>query len=378
MMCLSVDDVSLSCRQGGRIKKILVISLPGIGDTLMFTPALRVLRNNFPDAHITVLVMFEGAREFLARNLNTDEVLCWEFMKKGLGESLKFILGLRRRKFDLSIIAYPSNRIEYSIINLLIGARFRPVHVYRHACQLWGRWLHHPVIREDDNRHCVMENLELLGRIGLDISSPPSSLDIFLADQDRQAATRFLENRNLCGKRLIGFHPGSNTLKNQINRRWVPERYAALGSLLKSNGDAEILVFGGPEEVALKEKVAAAISPPGLAINGTTLAETAALLEKCSLFVGNDTFLMHLAAALHVPIVGIYGPISHHKDKPYGSRSRIVTRNLDCSPCFFYSSRPLTCYAKRNYACMKTIAVADVFKACSELLDAEETGIQHR
>jgi len=102
--------------------KIIIIALSGIGDALMFTPALKSLRVTLPDAQIDVLVMFKGAQDILINNPNINDVYRFDFLREGNIKSLKYVLSVRG-KYDASINVYPSNRKEYNIISFLIGAK---------------------------------------------------------------------------------------------------------------------------------------------------------------------------------------------------------------------------------------------------------------
>jgi heptosyltransferase-2 len=104
--------------------KILVITLSGIGDALMFTPALGLLRNSLPDAEIDALVMYRGAKEIYESNPNFNKVIHFNFLEEGAFKSLNFLFQLRK-KYDASLNVYPSNRKEYNLISFLIGAKKR-------------------------------------------------------------------------------------------------------------------------------------------------------------------------------------------------------------------------------------------------------------
>ena len=104
--------------------KILILALSGIGDALMFTPALKLLRQSLPSAQIDTLVMFKGTKEIYETNPNFNKVIHFDFLKEGAANSLKFVVGLRK-KYDATINVYPSNRKEYNLISFLIGAKKR-------------------------------------------------------------------------------------------------------------------------------------------------------------------------------------------------------------------------------------------------------------
>jgi len=104
--------------------KILILALSGIGDALMFTPALQLMRKELPDAQIDALVMFKGVKDMYERNPDLNNVYHFDFIKEGPFRSLKYVLSIRHR-YKVSINVYPSNRIEYNLINFLVGAEKR-------------------------------------------------------------------------------------------------------------------------------------------------------------------------------------------------------------------------------------------------------------
>ena len=106
------------------MKKILIIALSGLGDALMFTPALKLLRKNLPDAQIDALVMFKGVKDIYERNSNINNIHYYNFIDEGILASLNYLLKLRK-KYDYSINVYPSNRKEYNIFNFIVGANKR-------------------------------------------------------------------------------------------------------------------------------------------------------------------------------------------------------------------------------------------------------------
>ena len=348
------------------VGKILVLCLPGIGDTLLFTPALRSLREHFPKAQIWVLVMFQGSREVLEKNPHIDKVILWEFLKQGALRSFKFLLGLRRQRFDVSIMAYPANRIEYSLVHLLVGAKRRYGHRYHHRDLSSLNVLHGRTIMEHNERHNVEENLALLRLLGVH-SGTSNSLELHLSKEDRAVAGDWLTKRQSGKGLLIGFHPGTAEFKNQAKRRWAKEKFAMLGDALIEQFGAQVLIFGGPDEEELKEDIRRRMSRPGMVVSGTTMRQTAALIERCALFVSNDSALMHTAAAMKVPCVVVFGPTNPKWVHPYGTRYRIVRRGLPCSPCFYYSAKPLSC-ALGNFACIEGIQVDQVLQAVRQLL----------
>ncbi|MBU1422564.1 MAG: glycosyltransferase family 9 protein, partial [Bacteroidetes bacterium] len=147
--------------------KILVIALSGIGDALMFTPALKLLKQKYPDADIHLLSMFKGVEELYKRNADIGKIYFWDFLKSNLLSSLLFVLKLRHNNYDISINVYPANRWHYNLISFIIGAKKRLGHDYNHLNFRSLNFLNNIRIREDDLRHNVEENVRLTSLIGV-------------------------------------------------------------------------------------------------------------------------------------------------------------------------------------------------------------------
>src|SRR5438128_2376503 len=140
-------------------KRVVVFCLPGIGDAILFTPALAMLRRGLPDAHITAITMFKGTADILETNSDLNEVRHFDFFTAGKRAGLRYVWGLRREGFDLSIMPFPSNRLEYNLVNRLVGRRWRAAHRYQHQSgqHLW--FVNNINVPEAGTLHNVDENL---------------------------------------------------------------------------------------------------------------------------------------------------------------------------------------------------------------------------
>lgn len=343
--------------------KILILALSGIGDALMFTPALQILREEIPDAKIDALVMFTGVKDMYDRNPDLNDVYHFDFMKAGILGSLRFVLSLRH-KYDISINVYPSNRKEYNIINFLIGAEKRAGAKYlRRDLQNLGD-LNNIRVSENDLTHNVLTNIRLIEKLlEREIVKTPGLRFPLNMEDENFALNFFSENKIKESDTVIGFHPGSATLKNHERRRWEPEKFAELGKKLIVQKNAKILIFGGPEEADLKTKIKNQIdSESSFVIESANLAESAALMARCNVFVSNDSSLMHVASALKIKVVAILGPTNPNYIHPWMTEHSIVRLNLDCSPCFIYSPRPLVCLRDDVlFKCIKELTVDMVY-----------------
>lgn len=351
--------------------KILVIALSGIGDALMFTPALKILKQELSNSEIDVLVMFGGAKDIFKNNPNVNKLIHFNFLNEGVIRSLKFVFSLRK-KYDVTINVYPSNRKEYNLISFLIGAKKRvAVEYLRMNKQNFG-WLNNITVKEDDSLHNVQTNIRMIEKL-LDKKIPEEpKLELFLTQEDLNYAESFLqENKISENDFIIGIHPGCATLKNHIKRRWEPEKFSQLSNELIKKYSAKILIFGGPDESNLKEEVKRNIQPDRvITIETNTLSQSSAIMKRCNLFITNDSALMHIASSLSLPVVAIIGPTNVNYIHPWKTKYKIATLNLECSPCFFYSPKPLTC--KRDdikYKCIKELTIENVFSESEKLLE---------
>jgi heptosyltransferase-2 len=351
--------------------KILILALSGIGDALMFTPVLRLLRDSMPEAQIDALVMFKGTKDIYERNPDINNVLYFNFLKEGAFSSLRLVLSLRN-KYDISFNVYPSNRKEYNIINYLIGAKKRAAAKYlRKDFQNLG-FLNNVRIVEDDFRHNVKTNIMLCEKVLNREFKEEPPMNFYLDVEDTNRAADFLSSINIKENDLVvGFHPGTAVIKNHAKRRWEPEKFSRLAHLLIEKHKAKILIFGGADEKELKEQINNKInSSYSFIINTNSIAETAAIMQRCNVFVSNDSSLMHVASSLKLKVVAIIGPTNPYYIHPWKTEHRIVRLDLDCSPCFIYSPRPLICF--RNdvlFKCIKELSVEMVYNTVLDFIN---------
>ncbi len=343
--------------------KILIIALSGIGDALIFSPALKLMLDALPKAEIDILTMLKGVENIYSKNPNINKIHFFDFMNEGYLKSLNYVLGMRG-KYDATINIYPANRKEYNIISFLLGARKRAaVNYLRKDFQNFG-WLNNVTIKENDSLHNAQTNIKLIEKLLNKKFNEEPPFELYLNNNDEKAAENFLKENTIPEKDLvIGYHPGTAVLKNQIKRRWEPEKFSELGKRLIKKHNAKIMIFGGPGENDLKENILSMIdSSLVYSVSGLSLTESAALMKRCNVFVTNDSSLMHVASALQLNVVAIIGPTNPNYIHPWKTNHKIVTLNLDCAPCFIYSPRPLTCSRDDvKFKCIKELNVDMVY-----------------
>ena len=352
---------------------ILVIALSGIGDALMFTPSLEKLSEEIPSAKIDVLVMFKGVKDIYEKLPQVSKVIYFDFLNSSRIKSLSYILKLRN-KYDATINVYPSNRREYNLISRVIGAEKRLAIKYLRKDFLNFGFLNNVRQLENDNLHNVEENFSLCEKLIGKKLDPIPALRLNLRNDDITFANNFFKNKSISNSDLvIGFHPGCSTLKNHEKRRWEEEKFAELGKKLIHDYNAKVLVFGGGDEENLKNIIFAKIDSQNVySVNAQSLSNSAAVMQRCNLFITNDSSLMHIAAALKLNIVAIIGPTNKNYIYPWQTNYKIASIDLDCSPCFYYSPKPLTCSRSDvKFKCIKELSIDLVYEKAKEFLDTK-------
>lgn len=284
------------------VPRHLVISLAGIGDTLMATPLIREIPRCLPGVEVEALVLWPGSAQVLAGNPHLAAVHRHDFLKSGRLTSLRFTLGLRRRRFDVSFTTHPQGRREYRLITRLIGARRRLSHAYEN--QSWiDRWLVTEARPQDYTLTCAANNLALLRFLQVEPDATRLRPELFLGPAEQSWADQWLREHRLEGVPWLGVHVGSGGTKNLALRRWPAERYAELfPRLLAARPEGRILLFGGPEEQAVHDMLRGRVPDPRVLFPSTpSLRHAAALLGHARAFLSVDTAFMHLATAMQVP-----------------------------------------------------------------------------
>lgn len=334
-------------------RKILVRSTNWIGDAIMTTPAVRTIRQNFPDAHITLLAK-PWLADVFAASPHIDEVMLYDNTGRHQGVAGIWRLGhdLRQRHFDAAILL--QNAFEAA---LLAGLGMIPVRAgYRRD----GRspLLTHPVsIRPEVRKiHQVHYYQTLLADLGLTLGSDELFLQLTPADQ--RWAAGFINDK---AGPIIGINPGAAFGPAKC---WPARRYGQLAARLHADFGGHYLVFGTDKD---QDTIAEIVGHGPDFITGlagkTTLGQAMALIARCMAFVTNDSGLMHVGAALQTPLVAIFGSTDDIATGPFSSQATVVKKNISCQPC-------LRKECSRGFDCMLAITVADVAAAMAKILTA--------
>jgi len=340
-------------------QRILIVFLSGIGNMILFLPTLQAIRDRYPDARIILWVKQMVVYEMIKNTGLVDEVhLYYQNKFCNLVRHFFVYLKLRKKKYDIIINTF----IEWGYkIRFFTAALKGNLKLGYKANSLTDRFYSHLLDysrkeHESDNHFKIAEFFDHNM-----IKKPP---DLRLQDKEEKFARQFFLRNNIPEDRLIvGLHPGCSEFAR--NKRWHPEKFAKAADVISEKYDAEIIIFGGKEETALAKKVTDCMcSCLPLSLTGkATILETAAVIQKCNLFISNDSGLMHIATSLNIPTVAIFGPTNPTKNGPFGDKHIIVRKDLPCSPCLNYTSGKC-----RYLKCLKMITVEDVLNAVEKQL----------
>ena len=341
-------------------RRILITRLRFIGDIVLTTPVIRSVRAACPDAYIAYM----GDRDavtLLEGNPSLDEIIPYNYARPGVLEQVRVGMLLKRKRFDLAVDLFGNPRS--ALLTRLSGARVRVGPDRRERGRLY-------TIRvADDGREktAVEFHNQYIAAAGI----PPvaSKTELFLTAEEKRDAASYLrwtcgEGKALDPKRpVVGIHPGATWPA----KRWLPERFADLADTVRARFGAHVIITVGPGDAgAVSALGAQAVSAPSV-LNVLPLRQLAAVISCCSAFISNDAGPMHIAAALGVPTVGLFGPGEESIWFPYDRSAghTPLRKDVPCHPCHLdFCNRGGEGYME----CMKLLTVPDVIAAVDRAL----------
>ena len=339
--------------------RILIIRLSSMGDIILTTPALAALKAHYPRAQLDFVVK-ERYAELLQGNPHihrlfllsqTDGLLSLGRRLRRQGYQIVLDLHANLRSRMLSALLPSPKKLRYGKLALRRRAMVRGRH------------------RSAESPHVVDLYLKCLQPLGID--EPRGRPGLYLSDDDREFREKFYGQHRLGDSGpLVGFHPGARW----PGKRWPADMFCSLGRLLKKRQGTGVLVFGGPGEEDLAGQVAEGIQPSTPVAANLSLRQLMALISGCALFVTNDSGPMHMATALGVPVVAIFGPTQPMLGFwPLGDEDVVLTAGLPCSPCSLHGERKCP---RGSWECLQRVKVEDVLGAALGILDKRQKVIE--
>ncbi len=314
------------------INKILIVTLSNLGDVVLTLPVFQAIKDNFPKAEIHVIVG-QSAQAVFENDSRIAKVILYN-RRIPLSEKIKFILNIRRERYDLII------DLRRSLVGFFGGARLR------NKIFVFSRKTEHKAAR----------HLKALANIAAADDHAESFLKI-----DPHASAKIDSLVSLDQRKLIVVAPGS---KSDI-KKWPAEYYARLLDRLAANKDYRVVFAGDANDAKDAAQIKKQMLGEALDLSGkTNFKELAALLERACLLITNDSAPLHIADALKTPVLAIFGPTDPRKYGPRQTGSLVASRPIFCSPCEKAQCR-------YHHECMKELGVDEVYKKATQILNDE-------
>ena len=330
------------------IERILIIRLAPLGETVLTTPVIRALRQHFQNAYIAYMVA--PTREALvSANPHLNEVLTYQ------PSVPKLIYQLAQRKFQMAVVLQPTFRLV--LHTFLARIPFR----VGFETNAGGKKLLNLAVPNNTAQHETERYLDVVRALGIETGS--TEPEVFVDKASIAWVNNFLQSQRLNDdKCIIGLNPGAAT----AYRRWHASNFAALSDWLQKKYDAHIIITTGPQEGELADQVVALMAHSPVIVNQATPMQLAALLQRCDLYISNDTGPMHLSTAVKTPTIALFGASNLIQWAPPWDRHAVVARE-DCSLMKTLSSREWDAYPDRARENLEAITPDSVMAAVEEL-----------
>lgn len=316
--------------------KIQCICPIGIGNYLMCYPAFHLLKQKRQDVSLH-LVALRHSIEVLA---NGDPL--WDGIETFDPDKLKtdvkawfaIVSRMRRRHFDASLSFFPANTWQYNAFPLLCGVSRRYAFRYSKNRLSTLSFLCTDPVAVDPSLHDIFQNLRLAQAfLGQDAPKEPLVFPRQYQSEDKAWAQAYCASTEKSpGRRRIAVHPGSSVEHGMGVKRWHPDRFGALCDEACGFLSADAYVVGSADESSVKLATAASMKEAVHVVEPVSLRRTAALLSECAVCICNDSGIMHMAACMGVPTVGIFGPTDEKRNGPFGEKTLVIRKPMTGFP----------------------------------------------
>lgn len=337
--------------------RILLTRTDRIGDVVLSTPAIKAVRDKYPDAYIAFMVR-PYAKDIVEGNPHLDEVIIYDKYgkHKSLLSTVKFGLGLRKKKYDLAVMLHPTNRVH--LIAYLAGVPRRVGYDRKMSIFLTERIPH---LKQDGKKHELEYTLDLLRAVG--VEAKDKELFVPIHEKDLGKIEKIFDEYRLNQDNpLVVVNPGASC----PSKRWPPKNFATLCDSLAGKFKAEILIVSDNKNMEFAKAVEEGMREKCANLAGrTTVGELTALLSKCKLFISNDSGPVHIACAVQTPVISIFGRknpgLSPKRWGPLGAKDVVFHKDVGCSRCLAETCRI-------GFKCLHTITPDEVLERAASLL----------
>jgi ADP-heptose:LPS heptosyltransferase len=353
--------------------RILIFRIGELGDTLIALPALRAIKAAYPQAHLALL----GNADDRGRHVRPQQLLPEGLIDQwisypsagqgGFSERLHLLARLRRGRYDMLVYLAPRIRSASDVRRDLVFFRLAGIKdvIGQDGFSALPRSVGASLPRVEQEADHLLSRLSL---DGIPVPAPgDATFDLNFTESEEQAVERWWQEKVpvFTGNRAVGFGPGSKW----PSKVWPEDRFLEVGRRLIKSRNVFPIVFGGPEDRELGNRLLSAWGQGANAAGELSVRHAAAALRRCVMYVGNDTGTMHLAASVGTRCVAIMSALDWPGHwNPYGPGHTVLRRSVPCEGCL------LKVCEREAMRCLTEISVEDVVTACEDMLGAERQG----
>jgi len=353
-----------------KIRRILIFAYTGIGNYILYTPTLKLLRYHFPNSNITLQYGNSTGCENITKNSNIID----EYIEiKATQSWLDFIyFGIKNRnKFDVIISEFHNNRWKLAVEMVFLNTPIKIGHISGENWKNNYDFLYNYPVQMKAKEHEILRYLKLLQPLSIryDFKTEKFNTEVYINNKNLKNAQKFYSRFDI-HKKTIGIQVGTSPTMRW--KQWPLDKYQGL--IEKLNHKFNIVLIGAPSEIEMIEMLISNIKGTKniyiYAGNGTLL-DASALISMLDMMITNDSGLMHIANAFNIPLVAIYGPTDFNRTVPLGKNSYIVKLNYDCMPCFTMNGDNEVVNCQHKYQCLNNVGVELVYEKICEIFSEE-------
>ena len=338
------------------VRRVVIRSANWVGDAVMSLPAISSVCREVPGAEV-VLLAKPWVADLYSEYPGVHRVILYESpgVHEGIRGRWKLARELKKERFDLAL--HLPNSFDSALVSFLAGIPRR----VGYNTDGRGILLTHKVSVDGRAKkgHQVEYYLHLIRSLGLKAVEGVPALQV---PRDQiPPAEAILKSAGVGDGPYVGMSPGA---QYGSAKEWFPERFGLLGQRVYRELGGRFLILGSPGDRVIASQIGAIAGEGAVDLTGkTTLAQAMALIARCRVFVTNDSGLMHVAAALGVRLVAIFGSTDPSRTGPLGRNSRVIYKSMPCAPC-------LKTQCPQNRECMEAISVEEVFEEVKDLWES--------
>ena len=337
-------------------KRILIVRTDRIGDVLLSTPVIEALRRAYPCAYIAIMVN-PYAADIVEGNPYLDEVIMCakEAEDRGILGTFRLARRLRRKRFDVCFVLHPTVRLH--LLMYLAGIPRRIGYDRKFGFLLTDKIVHD---KQAGKKHESEYSLDVIRYLGIAATGNNPFMPI---RKDSEAwAEREFKNAGIgSDDKVLAVHPGASCR----SKLWPEENFASVCDMLAQRVGFKVVIVAGPKDAGIAKNIVARMRHRAVNFAGkTSVSQLASLLKRCSLFISNDSGPVHIASALKIPVVVIFGRgqkgLSPLRWGPLGEKSRVLHKSAGCAECLAHN-------CKKEFACIRAVTPEDVIRAVADL-----------